>query len=95
MSNVIQFLETMGRNPSMTRVSTVDYAASVALLEIHNEQRHALLHRDQDVLSGLLGGRSKMLCSVFPADDDQKDDQKHDNEREPEEPNRDTPAESE
>ena len=69
MSNVIQFLEAMGRNPGLSRLSAADYAASVAALDLQDEQRDALLTRDQDALNGLLGGRTKMYCYVARPDE--------------------------
>jgi len=91
MSNVIQFLETLGSKPML---SPADYAATVAVLELDTEQQEALLDRDHARLNDLLGGREKLLCSVFPAtpDDDQKDD---DEKREDDVPVEDIPPESE
>lgn len=71
MSNVIQFLEAMGRNPGVHGLSAADYAASVALLEIDGAQRQALLDRDHSVLSDLVDGRPRMMCYVTsPSPDD-------------------------
>ena len=91
MSNVIQFLESMGRNPGMTRLSAADYAATVALLDVHDEQRDALLNRDHDALNGLLGGREKMVCAVWSPEEQpvRRDDDQ------PEEEQPATPPESE
>jgi hypothetical protein len=66
MSNVIRFLETMGRKP----ISPADYAATVAALEIEAPQRKALLDRDQGALSELLDGRRQLRCAIFAADED-------------------------
>ena len=66
MSNVIRFLETMGRKP----ISPADYAATVAALEIGAPQRKALLDRDQDALNELLDGRRQLRCAIFAADED-------------------------
>ena len=71
MSNVIQFLEVMGRNPGVHGAFAADYAASVALLEIDDAQRQALLDRDHAVLSDLVDGRPKMMCYItVPNPDD-------------------------
>jgi hypothetical protein len=66
MSNVIRFLETMGRKP----ISPADYAATVAALEIEAPQRKALLDRDQGALNELLDGRRQLRCAIFAADED-------------------------
>lgn len=71
MSNVIQFLEAMGRNPGVHGLSAADYAASVALLEIDEAQQQALLDRDHAALNDLLEGRPKMMCYInTPSPDD-------------------------
>ena len=67
MNNVIQFLESMGGNPSP---SPVVYAASVAALIADSRQKQALLDRDGDVLNGLLVGRKQVLCAIFAAEED-------------------------
>ena len=68
MSNVIQFLEAMGRNPGVHGLSAADYAASVALLEIDGAQQQALLDRNPAALNGLLEGRAKMFCMISTPD---------------------------
>lgn len=65
MSNVIQFLESMGRNPNLTRLSATEYAMTVAALGIENAEKDALLARDESVLSNLLGGRGMMRCMIM------------------------------
>lgn len=92
MSNVIQFLETLGSNPALARRSAAEYAATVASLDVGDAERQSLLVRDHAALSDLLGGRAKMLCSIFPSE---HEEQKDDNQREHEEPLQDTPPESE
>lgn len=72
MSNVITFLETLGRAPAGR--SADDYAAAVAMLDVGDDARAALLARDAAALNDLLGGRPRMVCMLFPADDDQKKD---------------------
>ncbi len=66
MSNVIQFLEAMGRKPAL---SPADYAASVAALEVDDAQRQALLERDHAGLNELLDGRVKMFCVIATPDE--------------------------
>lgn len=67
MSNVIQFLEAAGCNAALT---PVDYVAAVALLEVDDAQRQALLERDHAGLSKLLDGRMKMMCLIVAPDED-------------------------
>lgn len=65
MSNVIQFLESLGNNSSFRHFSSSDYDALVAALDVDACERQALLDRDCDALNGLLGGRPKMMCLIW------------------------------
>ena len=86
MSNVIAFLESLGRNPDI-RPASAELAAAVAALPVGDDARTALLAGDAGTLGDLLGGRPKMICMLFPADDDQK--------QEGDEPAEDEPAREE
>lgn len=68
MSNVIAFLESMGNNAAQSKLSGDDYVAAVEALCLDDAPRQALLARDATGLNDLLGGRSKMICALFPAD---------------------------
>lgn len=68
MSKVIRFLEALGSNSALTKLSAAQYAATVAVLDVDDAQRQALLDRDQATLTGLLGGREEMRCLVWPVD---------------------------
>jgi hypothetical protein len=61
MSNVIRFLETVGRKP----LSAAEYAASVGALGASPPEREALTARDQNALAELLGGRRVMYCMIL------------------------------
>ncbi len=86
MSNVIAFLESLGREPAQSMAKD-GYAAAIAALEVDDATRSALLAADAGALGDLLGGRPKMVCMLFPADDDQK--------QEGDEPAEDEPAREE
>lgn len=84
MNNVIAFLERMGRDPSLAKLPAAELAAVVQDLGLDDAPLQALLDRDADALNGLLGGRHKMMCMLFPAEgDDQKkqDDEQEDGEQ--------------
>ena len=66
MSNVIQFLETLGREP----LQTAEYGAAVAALDIGKEERQALVACNGIELNDLLGGRSKMYLMVATPEED-------------------------
>ncbi|TXI48666.1 MAG: hypothetical protein E6Q50_10295 [Lysobacter sp.] len=64
MSNVIQFLETMGGNAAAARMSTAEYLAAVAALDADESSRRALLARDPGMLVDALDARPFMMCMV-------------------------------
>ena len=70
MSQIIQFLDAVGREPAL---SSAGYTAAVAALQIPDAQRQALLERDHAALNVLLDGRARMICMVnAPLDDDEQ-----------------------
>lgn len=70
MSNAIQFLESMGIDCALGRMSSVDYSAAILALDVDDAQQRALLARDPKALSDLLGGRSKMVFAILAPDDE-------------------------
>jgi hypothetical protein len=74
MSNVIAFLESIGRDPAL-KPGEEAFTAAVQASGLDDQAQAALLARDGGTLSELLGGRTKMLCSLFPADEDDKRDE--------------------
>ena len=74
MNNVIAFLDRMGRDPSLAKLPAEDFATALEGAGLDDAPRQALLDGDADALNGLLGGRHKMMCMLFPAegDDDKK-----------------------
>jgi hypothetical protein len=65
MSNVIPFLEAMGRNATMSRMSIADYQAAVATLDVDETLRAILLRRDAAALGRALCARETLLCMIF------------------------------
>ena len=65
MSKAIRFLEAVGSKP----LSPADYAAAVAILEIGDLQRQALMDSDHVALNDLVGGRASMCCMIVAADE--------------------------
>ena len=92
MSNVIRFLESLGNASALPGQAAAEYASAVALLDIDEQQRQALLDRNQVELNALLGGRQKVLCSVFSPD---QEPTREDVPQEQDEPVREIPAEPE
>jgi hypothetical protein len=91
MSNMVRFLETLGSNPALTKLSAAEFEAMVANLDVDDAQRQALVARDGAALNDMLGGRERMLCVIWPADEPvRENDQPGDDE-----PAEDTPPETE
>ena len=61
MTSVVRFLEGIARNG----MPHADYDAAVAALPIDEQQRSALMQRDQAALNALLGGRPTMFFGVL------------------------------
>ncbi len=75
MSNVITFLESLGQDANLSRQTPEQFAAAVAALDLEDAPRTALLARDATRLNDLLGGRDRILCALFPAEDDNQKSQ--------------------
>lgn len=73
MSNLISFLETLGRDAGLPSTGEA-YATAVDALEVDDQAKATLLAKDASALNDLLGGRPKMICMLFPADGDEKKD---------------------
>jgi hypothetical protein len=64
MSDVIRFLESAAiRQPVGTQ-----YGAIVSRLDANEEQKRALMDRDVETLTRLLGGRDTMCCMILGTD---------------------------
>lgn len=66
MSNVVQFLETLGASPS--HAANSGYANTVSALDVSADERRALLARDAEEINRLLGGRAAMRCMIVTPD---------------------------
>lgn len=71
MSNVIQFLEALGREP----MSSESYANAVRSLDVDDVMREALLRKDHEALSNLLGARHNLMMILVPAEDEPSRDE--------------------
>lgn len=73
MTQVVEFLEALGRNAEISHES---YAASVAGLELAPAVREALLNRDAASLPQLLGVQAPVCFILAPAEDAPAQDDK-------------------
>lgn len=69
MSNVVQFLEAMARNPKL--LSAEDFAAAVVNFGLDPDAQNALIARDAGALNKVLGGRVSMMCLIAPAENEE------------------------
>ncbi len=70
MSNVIQFLEAMGKDAALSNMSPEEYNAAVKALTLDDAAQHALLSRNQNALNDSIGAYKKMMMLLLPAEDD-------------------------
>jgi hypothetical protein len=75
MSNVIQFLESMGANAAMARMNAADYMAAIAMLDADEEAREALVLRDGSKLNDVLDGRPVMMFAIAAPEEKPQPDQ--------------------
>ncbi|MDQ3510991.1 MAG: hypothetical protein M3414_04765 [Pseudomonadota bacterium] len=81
MSQVIEFLDAAGSN---AQLSAVDYAASVAMLQVDADEKRALLDRDHLALAALLDGRTETCCHISLPDGDEPEPMQDDEDDIPE-----------
>jgi hypothetical protein len=82
MSNVVQLLEAMARDPKS--LSGDEYETLIASATLDPAIERALLERDATTLSRVLRGRVEMACLIFPAEDEPNDgEEKHEEEETP------------
>jgi hypothetical protein len=94
MSNVIRFLEALGADAGMARMSILEYQAAVAALDLTPESSLALVERDPKRLEADLGARPQMLCVVFAPDNSPNEDEALPSEGDGETPEPTQPADS-
>ena len=85
MSNVIQFLESMGKNAALGSMSPEDFTTAVKALGVDDVAEHAMLNRDHAALNDCLGGRVKMMMMLVPAEDDEGEGKQNDDDQRKEE----------
>lgn len=66
MSNVVRFLENVGRNASLHNASRQQLLQAMQQGNVESELQSALLSSSRMEIDSLLGVREKMYCSNFP-----------------------------
>lgn len=73
MSDVVKFLDELGRNPEL---SAEEYVQAVAATEVGSELRQALLDRDAPRINAIMGQPCTLLSFLVPAEEEQPDEEK-------------------
>lgn len=75
MSNVVQFLEALARNPKP--LSAAELTAAMESARLDPMEERAILDGDAKALNDALGGSATMLCFIAPAEEEapMKDDE--------------------
>ncbi|MBL8260986.1 MAG: hypothetical protein JNM58_01075 [Xanthomonadaceae bacterium] len=68
VSNVIQFLEAMGSNSMLARMSSEDFSAMLTKIDAGNATKQSLLNRDAAALASSMDTRPIMFCWVAAPD---------------------------
>jgi hypothetical protein len=72
VSNTIRFLESMGANAAMARMSFAEYQAAVKGLSLEGDAQTGLLEKDVLKLNESLRNRETLYCLIFsPSEDEQ------------------------
>ena len=82
MSNVIDFLEWMGRDASWRGGKISDVELAVANSDLTPAAKAALLAQDSHRLSELLGAESNLCCLVHNPDDDEDEEEEEEDDEE-------------
>lgn len=81
MTNTIRFLESMGANAAMARMSFVEYQAAVEALDLEEDAEVGLLERDASRLAESFSVPDALYCLVFsPSEDEQPESPDQDGE---------------
>jgi len=71
MSDVIEFLEQLGRDAHLRHASQAQIGQALARTRIDPSVQAAILSEDQQQLEALLGADTNVCCMIFvPEDDD-------------------------
>ena len=73
MSNVIDFLERMGRDGKLRHASTKDMEGALEVAQIDPQLAAAILAKDSALIESLLGD-SKIYCALMPGKQDKEEE---------------------
>ena len=71
MSDVIEFLERLGRDAHLRHASGAEVGQALSLTQIDPALQAAILNEDQQQLEALLGADTNVCCIIYvPEDED-------------------------
>lgn len=73
MSDVVKFLDELGRNPEL---SAEAYAQAVDATAVGSELKQALLDRNASMVNAIMGQPCTLLSFLVPAEEEQPDEEK-------------------
>jgi hypothetical protein len=80
MSNVIEFLEQMGRDAHLRHGTGADIEAALVQAGIQPDVRAALLGSDQRLLESLVGATHPICCLIHPPEEEEEREDEHEEE---------------
>jgi hypothetical protein len=75
VSNVIDFLERLGRNARLRDAEPVELEQAMSDAQLEPTVRTAILDGDQETLERLLGANRNVCCLVAPAREDEEEEE--------------------
>lgn len=72
MPNLIDFLETLGRDARLRYATSSELELALARADIEPALRAALLGEDRRILESLLGAQANVCCVIHAPDEDEE-----------------------
>ncbi|MBV8806951.1 MAG: hypothetical protein JO042_17965 [Sinobacteraceae bacterium] len=85
MSNVIEFLEQMGRDANLRYVTGLELEAALTQAGIEPNLQAAILDGDQRLLESLVGASHNICCMINPPEEEEEHEEDEDEDHEEEE----------
>lgn len=78
MSNVVDFLETMGQDARLRHATKAELEQALTGIGIDQELRLAILAGNQQQLEALLGAATNVCCGLHPAEEEEDEETEED-----------------
>lgn len=75
MSNVIAFLETMGRDAELRHAGRAELYNELTARQVDADAQWAILRGDSERLEALLGAPAIICCSITTPEDDEEEEE--------------------